>query len=353
MAFFDEHMGGAGSASAGFAGRPDRVGRYLREYAASFAFDAFSDAFLDRGDLPFLRGVPIPLRAEDFAAFRSREGLPMARVAGNMARVVGASPSFPHAGAYIEFLRRFMGGQAASVLADEAKDAAARGSRDEACILFRAALSVEPRDLDAMYGYASVCRAMYMAGGDGAYIGRFKAEALEYFELTTEAHPGFPEAYYYLGYAYLNMGLYQKARLAWRSYLERSSSPEERREIKGRLRQLEDPVKIERGCNAVSAGRFEEGRAVLEPYLKGGYGGWWPLYYYLGVAYAGSGRRDEAEGMFKRGLELNPSHVGSMDELADIYGSRGERDLSEKYRKKAELLRNGGYVSEGSEEHNG
>jgi tetratricopeptide (TPR) repeat protein len=319
------------------------VEKYLKGYAESFVFDAFSEDFIARGKLDFLRDVPIPLRAEDTEAFRSQESLPIAHIGENMARVMGASPSFPHAKAYVEFLNRHMGKQAASGLVNEAKNAAEREEYDEACIRFRAALCVESQNLAAMYGYARVCRAMYLAGDDNEYIGRFKAEALEYFELTTEAHPRFPPAYYYLGYAYLNMGLYQKAQLAWKHYLEHSTHPKDRREIKERMRQLADPLEIERGYNAVLAGRFVEGLAALEPYLESRYKDWWPLYYYLGVAYISMERRDEAVDMFGRALKLNPSHVESMDELANIYEIDGEPALSEKYRGKAALIRGGGH----------
>jgi tetratricopeptide (TPR) repeat protein len=335
--------------SVDFTTRSDRVGVYLKKYAESFVFDTFSEDFLARGDIAFLRDVPIPLRGEDIEAFHSGEGLPIARVMRNMVRLMGASPSFPYARAYVEFLRRNTGAGAVSALVGEAESAAERGLYDEACMSFRAALCVEPRDLAAMYGYARVCRDMYSASDDAEYIGRFKAEALEYFELTTEAHKGFPPAHYYLGYAYLNMGLYQKAYLTWKRYLECSPGPEERREIEGRMRQLTGPMEIERGFGSVSAGRFDEGRAVLEPYLKGEYEGRWPISYYLGLAYMGLDRRDEAESMFKRVLTLHPSHIGSMDELADIYETLGERELSEKYRRKADLLRRGGHMSERSE----
>jgi tetratricopeptide (TPR) repeat protein len=229
---------------------------------------------------------------------------------------------------------------------NKAKDAAERDSYDDACRLFRAALCVEPQDLAAMYGYARVCRVMYQASDDSAYTARFKAEALEYFELTTETHSRFPQAHYYLGYAYLNMGFYQKAQLTWKRYLEHSSHPKDRREIKERLRQLADPLEIERGYNAILAGRFEEGRVALEPYLESKYNDWWPLYYYLGVAYISAGNRDGAVDMFRRALALNPSHIESMNELADIYGADGDAALSEKYRGKAGLIANGGYKEE-------
>jgi tetratricopeptide (TPR) repeat protein len=327
-----------------FTKRNDRVERYLKKYASRYVFDRFSEEYLKRGGLYFMRDVPVPLREEDLAAFRSQKGLSAMHIGENMACVMGASPTFPHTGSYIEFLRRGMSDRAAAGLVKAAKNAAEREEYDEACIRFRAALCLAPQDLAAMYGYARVCRAMYLASEDGEYIGRFKAEALEYFELTTEAHPRFPMAYYYLGYAYLNMGLYQKARLTWKGYLEHSSHPKDRREIKERIRQIADPIEIERGCNAVLAGRFAEGIAVLEPYLSSRYNDWWPLYYYLGAAYAGSDRKDEALDMFKRALKLNPSHVESMKELADIYEIDKKAELSAKYRAKAALIESGGHA---------
>jgi hypothetical protein len=333
-------------APADFTTRRDRLEQYLKDYVTRFVFDTFSEDFLRRGDLSFMRDVPIPLREEDLKAFRSREGLSAAHIGENMARVMGAVPSFLHTGAYIAFLRRFLGKHAVAGLVKEAKDAAEREAYDEACIRFRAALCLEPGDLAAVYGYARVCRAMYLASEDGEYIGRFKAEALEYFELTTALHPRFPQAHYYLGYAYLNMGLYQKAQLAWKRYLEHSSHSADRREIKERLKQIADPTEIERGCNAVLAGRFTEGCAILNPYLNSKYNDWWPLYYYLGAARAGLGQGGEAADMFKRALTLNPSHIESMRELADIYEAGGETELSEKYRRKAALIEGGGHAQE-------
>ncbi|MDR2771132.1 MAG: tetratricopeptide repeat protein [Clostridiales Family XIII bacterium] len=333
-----------------FTARRDRVEKYLKKYAARYIFDVFSEDFLRRGGLHFMRDTPIPLREEDLEVFRSEKGLSAMHIGENMACVMGASPSFPHTGSYIEFLRRSLGDRAAAGLVKAAKNAAEQGDYDEACLRFRAALCLEPQNLEAMYGYARICRAMYLASEDGEYIGRFKAEALEYFELTAEAYPRFPQAHYYLGYAYLNMGLYQKAQLTWQRYLEHSSHPKDRREIKERVRQLADPLEIERGYNAVLAGRCAEGLAALEPYLASRYSDWWPLYYYLGAAYAGLGRGAEAADMFKRALKLNPSHVESMKELAHIYEIDGEAELSAKYREKAALIESGGHAQRSEED---
>ena len=323
--------------------RPDRLGKYLEKGLKAFVFDEFSESFIERMGFGFMRGVPVPLRGEDVGAFDKGEGLSVTHIGENMARVMGASPKFPHTGAYIEFLNSNFRKKAAPGLVREAKDFAVREDYENACVHFRAALCVEPDNLAAMYGYARVCRAMYLKGGGSGYVGAFKAEALEYFELTTLAHPRFSMAYYYLGYAYLNLGLYQKALLAWKGYLEYSSHPKDRKEIKERIRQLAEPLEIERGYNAVLARRWEEGAGVLAPYLESRYNDWCPLYYYLGVAYINTERRDEAVDMFKKALKLNPSHAESMDELAFIYDADGENELSRKYRRKAELVRGGGH----------
>ncbi|MDR3296520.1 MAG: tetratricopeptide repeat protein [Clostridiales Family XIII bacterium] len=359
----------AASADADIRTRPDRVGKHLEKHLSKFVFDEFSDAYLTRGGISFMQGVPVPLRKEDMADFHSAEGLSALRIGENMAYVMGISPQFPYAGNYVKFLKTCFRGNAAEVLVREAKSLAGHvrstdmprtpdGSRpaagttlaereepDQACIYFRAALCMEPKNLEAMYGYAMACRAMYLNGGDSAYVGNLKAEALEYFELTAAAFPRFPMAHYYLGYAYLNLGLYQKAYLTWKTYLKYSDHAQDRKEIRERIRQLAEPLEIEKGCNAVLAGRWHEGIDILEPYVNGKYSDWWPLYYYLGAAYHGSAQGEEAEEMFKQALRLCPSHVESMDALAQLYTEAGEGTLAKKYSQKAALIRSGGHTS--------
>ena len=55
---------------------------------------------------------------------------------------------------------------------------------------------------------------------DDEEIGNFKAESMEYFEKMTLVHPEVPAGHYYLGFAYINMGLSTKAKIAWEEFLE-------------------------------------------------------------------------------------------------------------------------------------
>ncbi|HZK01434.1 MAG TPA: tetratricopeptide repeat protein, partial [Anaerovoracaceae bacterium] len=217
-------------------------------------------------------------------------------------------------------------------------DFAEKGDFDTAIIYFRAALVLKSDYLHAMYSYARVCREFYLKGDNDDFIGRFKRESMEYFELLTEVHPRFAQAYYYLGYDYLNLGLYQKASLVWQEYLRRSNNFKDKKEIRQRLEQLEHPLTIERGYNAVLAGRWDEGLDILEPFVDTSFKSWWPLHYYLGVAYARMGRNGKAMASFKRVLGANGSHVESMLELADLYALSKDRKNERKYREKAELI---------------
>jgi len=210
----------------------------------------------------------------------------------------------------------------------------------------RAALCISPENLLAMYGYAMACRGLYLAeqekNADDAlsaeYIGRFKAESLELFERITVIHPKHSRAHYYLGYGYLNMGLYLKAKLAFEEFVRLTAHPGAREEVRSRILQIMEPVRIEEGCNAVLSGRYELGIEILEPYLKTQYKDWWPLSYYLGLSREKTGEPEKAEACYKRVLQLYPSHVETMQALENLYAEAGEPEKAEKYRKKAELV---------------
>lgn len=323
--------------------RPDRVGKYFKKYTKNFVFDEFSEEFMKRTGLTFMKGIPIPLRKQDLEQFKGGEGLKIDHISENMAWIMGIDPKFEHMDSYLNFLEKFSKSKVVNALVKEGRDFAEDKDYDNAAIHFRAALCLIPDNIHAMYSYARVCRELYSSSSNEEYIGRFKAESIEFFELLVEFYPRYSEAYYYLGFAYVNMGLYIKAKLTWEQFLKRSTNPKDKKEIKGRVAQLEEPVKIEDGCNAVLSGRYELGIDILEPFLNTRFKDWWPMSYYLGVAHERTGNRKEAVTSFKRVLGLNPSHVETMDELAAIYGECNDKENEAKYKKKADLIRSGGH----------
>ena len=319
--------------------REDRIGRYFRKYLNKFVFVEFSDDFIKRskaGDL--MKGVPVPLRRKEVKSFAGGDGVSMLVIAENMAWVMGCDPHFKYTKNYVAILNKLYQHKLFEGLMKEGRDAAERGDMDNACIHFRASLCIQYDYLHSMYSYARACRVMYENSRNEEYIGRFKAEALDWFELLTETHPRFAMGYYYLGYSYLNMGLYNKAVLAWEGFLKFTHNSKDRKEIRKRIEQLQDPVTIEKGCLSITSGRLDEGIKTLEPYLKTKFKDWWPLHYYLGMGYKGMGRTADAVAEFRKALMINGSHLESMKELVEIYEDSDDKANVRKYTEKIKLI---------------
>ena len=350
-----------------FRKREDKLSGWLDGEVRTFLFDSFSDDYCTRTGMEFLRGVEIPIKPKDLAAFHGEGGLPVTDLADNMALVMGANTQWKFRDAYIAYLALYFNERLVDVLVQKAATELREGHYRKSCIYFRAALLLDDQSRDAMFGYACCCREWYlsMEGEDQQeLIAILKGEASEYFEHVTRVYPDYPAAYYFLGYVYINAGQYKKAQLAWKKFLELSeadkaaeqgevaepvvatdnaSEPsgeaDEIAEIRERLASLEDPVKIEEGINDLVAGRLEDGLRILERYVGTEYDNWWPLHYYLASAYRELGFFEEAMEGFHRVLKLQPSHAESCDCLADLYAAEGDAENEEKYRKKAEIIR--------------
>ena len=319
--------------------REDRIGRYFRKYLNKFVFVEFSEEFIAQskaGDL--LKGVPVPLRKKEVKDFAGGKGINFLVLAENMAWVMGCDPHFKHTKDYCAILHRLYNKKLTEGMLKEGRDAAEQGEMDNACIHFRAALCMQFDYMHAMYSYARACRVMYENSRNEEYVGRFKAEALEWFELLTETHPRFAMGYYYLGYSYLNMGLYGKAQLAWQSFLKFTKNNKDRKEINKRLQQIADPVAIEDACLKIGSGRYEEGIRVLEHYYKTQFNDWWPLHYYLGRGYVQAGRIADAVSEYKKVLMTNGSHLETMKELLLIYEEEGDKANIKKYSEKIRMI---------------
>ena len=334
--------------SPDFRKREDKLSGWLDGEVKTFLFDSFSDDYCTRTGMEFLRGVDIPIKPGDLAAFHGEGGLPVTDLADNMALVIGANTQFKYRDAYISYLALYFNEKLVDVLAQKGAEELKAGHYRKSCIYFRAALLLDSQSRESMFGYACCCREWYlsMEGEDEQeLIAILKKEASEYFEHVTRVYPDYAPAYYFLGYAYINGGQYKKAELAWKKFLdlsEKQEGAEERdeiKEIRERIASLADPVKIEEGVNLLTAGHLEDGLRILERYVGTDYDSWWPLHYYLASAYRELGFFEESIEGFRRVLALQPSHEESCECLAELYMAEGDADNAEKYRKKAEIIR--------------
>lgn len=349
--------------------RKDRIGKYLIDGLKDYLFSQLSEEYLARaGLLEILKGIPVPLTRGDAKALAETSDFSLAKIGQNMLFVIGCDPNFRYARAYVDAIRVVATEKTGGLLLQEARGYAENGNCERACIYLRATICLFEQGSEtmddgaqamndhegakqdyaaALFEYALACRAMYLAEEDNEdYIGRFKAEAMEYFELATLAAPEIAEPYYYLGFAYINIGLYKKAELAWDSFMGLSDSKTDdpeiykmRKEIKKKLDELTQPVLIEEGCNLVATGRYEEGIERLEQFVDSDFSRWWPLHYYLGIAYEGTGKFTAAVKSFKTVLKLNASHIESMQELVSIYAAAGDEENKVKYMQKIDIIK--------------
>ena len=242
---------------------PDRIGEYLLPHVEEFVFDELSDNYLQKaGIADILTGVPVPIRKT------AMTGLSTLAIARNMAFIIGCDINFKYRDQYIAYITRTFTKEFVKPLINEGVEAAAKNDFDYACICFRGALLIDPDSADALYCYGRACKDSYEAGEGEEYVGRYKAESLEAFEQLTLKSPDFDMGYYFLGYAYLNMGLYVKAKLTWETFLKLSENEQQKKEVAEWLEKLEEPVKIEEGYNHVLAGRYRAGPSPAQSILR-------------------------------------------------------------------------------------
>jgi tetratricopeptide (TPR) repeat protein len=308
-----------------------------------FVFVELSKDYLEKAGLAnVLSGADIPLKKEDVSSFAEEGEIDITLVTGNMVRVIGVDPQFAFAPVYVNCIKKVFGEKTVTIINEGAVSLANRQEFSEACIYFRAALAIEKDDLDAIYGYIRVLGDLYNSSTDKDFVGNFKAECLEYLERITDLYPKFARGWYLLGYMYLNLGLYTKAQLAWERFVIEADDDNfgnDKREIAKRMKQIAVPMEIEKGYNAVLSGKWDDGIYILEKYKDGEYTDWWPLWYYLGVAYVNTARIEEATEAFKAVLQGNPRHIETMLALVDIYDEAGEEELVQKYINKIDLVK--------------
>ena len=310
-------------------------------------FDELSETYLEKaGVKDIIGGVPVPVNPGEDGELSTLS------IALNMARVIGGDENYPYVEQYIEYIKHIAGEEAVQLIISEGAKAADRGEFEVACMFFRAALIIDPHSLTALYLYGRSCKEAYEREaeesmgetGENAdliegYIGSFKAESMESFELLTMMHPEFDMGYYFLGYAYLNLGLYTKAQITWETFRKLHEEADElKKDVDEMLGRLGDPVVIEQGCNRVMSGDYQGGKALLEPYMEGSYEQWWPLWYHLGIAEEALGNTEAAINRFKKALTFTPSNTDIMRELVELYKAVGDETNAEKYSKKIEII---------------
>ena len=327
-----------------FISREDKLTKYLENLSKDFLFDELSATYIESNELDFMKGVAVPFKPADMVAL-NESGIDPARIVDNMAIVLGSNIKFPYASQYIKFMAKYFNEKLIGVFTSKAAEFMMTGKNYRTALAYyRMALMLDSSDTLSLFGYACGCREWYLSleGEDDVdeLIETLKSESTEYFEWSIIEHPEFAPAYYYLGFAYLNADLYNKAQFIWMRFVELSPDKEKKevREIQERIAELDDPCKIESAINDLTTGNLEAGLTVLESYVGSRYDNWWPLHFYLASTYRELEKPAEAIEGFKKVLKLNPSNYDACKALAEIYSELNDAENGMKYAKKCELI---------------
>lgn len=319
----------------------NKISSFLQEENKHIVFNYLSPKFLIKNNLEFLIDVPIPFGENE-------HDISTLDISFNMARILGADPNFPYLKQYQIYFEKIFGNNALKAfmsfgtkMADEKKCAVAM-------MIFRCILLLDEENKNGMYLYARICMDIYNLEsqkadlGDEELIGSLKAEALKYFEKLTMIYKEFSKPYYFLGYLYLNLGLYNKAKLTWEEFLKLNYEGENVRpqneEIIERLKSLKEPVNIENAINFILRGDYEQGLSILNKYTESEFSSWWPIWFYLGEAKMGQGEFKEASDYYIKALKYSPSNIDIMEKLVMIFQNTGDREKEKKYQNKINII---------------
>ncbi len=309
-------------------GKEDRLYKHLKKYIDDFLFVEFSKEIF--------KDTLVPVSKNDMDKLEYGE-MSISDVFFNMVDVIGADVHFQYNASYINIMNRIYD-DLPYVLINQGNEYAKDGDFERAVIFFRASILID-ETLDGLYSYGKALRELYVDADDFEKIGDLKAESIEVFEKISIDYPDFSKAYYFMGYDYLNMGLYIKSRLAFKKFIDMEKEGDLFEDAKKRIEDLEDPCIMEEGINHISSLRFEEGINILKKYEDSKYNQWWPLYYNLGYGYEALGFVEEAIKSYTKVLRLNGSHLDSMEGLVRLYTKLDDMEKVEKYMNKITIVK--------------
>ena len=340
------------------------VEKYFKKKMDQIVFVNLSDAFVDKHPpLKILKGIPIPVMLavveEEAQKKGGRGSFSPAAAAQAMIYVIGADEHFPYAEQYMSFLSGSLPGVRMHILR-QALESTTAGDMMRAAILFRAANIYElwekkkqaeaakapllinvnkPDTVDALFNYARACRDVYMDENeeDEAKKVAFREESVRKMEQCIKDFPEFDQAYYFLGFFYMNKKRYEEAKELWTKFLSISEDEAMLEDVRERMDQVDDLILYEKGTLEVMNERPQEGLDILLP-LYEKYKEWWNLLFFIGLAYRKLGQFERAVPFFQEVLRLKPSQGDSCNELGLCYASLQDFDNAEKYFKKAALV---------------
>lgn len=158
----------------------------------------------------------------------------------------------------------------------------------------------------------------------------FMEKAVDYYNKALDENSEFSLSYYKLGYYYRQNNQYLNAKAYWDKFIEYDDNDVRKQEIRDQLEELDYYIQFEEGYQLVLKGYVDKGLDLLIPLLDV-FQNWWKLFFIIGVAFRQKQEYEIAKPYFKNVLEINPSQVEAVNELAVCELSTGNYEDAKKY----------------------
>lgn len=268
----------------------------------------------------FPEGTPLPIMLNDIVGdIRENrlEEFSSVTLAYAMIRIIGVDSATPHRLVYLDAIRSYQP-DILDVILSKGLQAASEERFDDAMLLFRAALQLEPNHEDALYNYGRALVDLAEKHEGTKLEKALTDEAQEAFEAMIEQTPELALPYYQLGFVYANKKSYIRASECWQRALNMDLTEDQEMEIRMLLVQLEDKRIYEEGYEAVLKGYNQEALELLSS-LEDKYPEWWNLYFFIGLAYKGLEQYEDAISCLLRVEQLHKGHAETQNELGVCY----------------------------------
>lgn len=301
--------------------------------------------------------IPLPMLVKDMSnqvAHGSDANFNITSFVEGMIRMIGIDGSFKHNETYITFLKGYNKELYKSILT-KGFELVNKENMNEALIYFRAAYTLAPEHVDALYNYAR-CIEDIAVSNDKVYAG-FSEEAFHLFSKMKDLYPDHYLSYFHLGFHFSNSHDYNSAKESWTIALKLNITDDIKKELAKLLNDNDAKMRFEKGYQFIVEGHSDEGLELLLP-LEDEYSDWWNLLFFIGLAYRQQERYEDAIEYFEKTLKYNTGHVDTMNEIGICLMSIGFNQEAERYFKEAikadlnnhELLCNLGivYINQGN-----
>lgn len=196
---------------------------------------------------------------------------------------------------------------------------------EDGIVYGKALINIEENE-KSCFVYACALEKMGLklnSDGKDELSGYYLQEANKYFEKCLDYNDKFALAHYKLGFYYKRSQQYVKARLIWEKHQKYDDDALRIDEIRNELIQLQPYVDFENGYNFVLKDQPEKGLDLLLPLTKG-FGDWWNLLFFIGLAYRMLGEYDIAETYFENVLKIEKNQKDALNELGLCKLCRGK-----------------------------